>query len=106
MSGASSTPVRILHRSPDALHVFHQYVIRAQRRDELRKFLADRGIGSEIYYPIPLHLQPAFAYLGYKEGHLPEAERAAKDVLALPIFPELTVEEQRRVIGAIAEFYS
>ena len=106
ISGASSTPVHILHRSPDALHVFHQYVIRVQRRDELRKFLADRGIGSEIYYPIPLHLQPAFAYLGYREGDLPEAERAAKDVLALPIFPELTAEEQRRVIAAIAEFYS
>jgi len=106
MSGASSTPVRILHRSPDALHVFHQYVIRVQRRDELRKFLADRAIGSEIYYPIPVHLQPAFAYLGYKEGDLPEAERAAKNVLALPIFPELTVEEQRRVVAAIAEFYS
>jgi dTDP-4-amino-4,6-dideoxygalactose transaminase len=105
-SGASSTPVRILHHSPDALHVFHQYVIRVQRRDELRRFLADRGIGSEVYYPIPVHMQPAFAYLGYKEGDLPEAERAAKDVLALPIFPELTAEEQRRVVAGIAEFYT
>ncbi len=106
ISGASGAPVRILHRSPDAVHVFHQYVLRVQRRDELRKFLADRGIGSEVYYPIPLHLQPAFAYLGYKGGDLPEAERASKDVLALPIFPELTVEEQRRVVAGIAEFYS
>jgi dTDP-4-amino-4,6-dideoxygalactose transaminase len=106
ISGASSTPVRILYCSPDAFHVFHQYVIRVRRRDELRKFLADRGIGSEVYYPIPVHLQPAFAYLGYKEGDLPEAEHAAKDVLALPIFPELTAEEQRRVVAAIAEFYS
>ena len=100
ISSGSSAPVRILHRSPDVLHVFHQYVIRVQRRDELRKFVAGRGIGSEVYYPIPVHLQPAFAYLGYKEGDFPEAERASKDVLALPIFPELTVEEQRRVVAA------
>ena len=106
ISDEPSTPVRALHRSPDALHVFHQYVIRVQRRDELRKFLADRGIGSEVYYPIPVHLQLAFAYLGYKEGDLPETERAAKDVLALPIFPELTAEEQRQVVAGVAEFYS
>jgi len=105
-SGTPISPVRILHRSPNATHVFHQYVIRVQRRDELRKFLADRKIGSEVYYPIPVHLQPAFAYLGYKAGDLPEAESAAKDVLALPIFPELTVEEQRRVVAEIAKFYS
>src|SRR5206468_78255 len=101
VSGAPSTPVHILHCSPYAVHVFHQYVIRVQRRDELRKFLADRGISSEVYYPTPVHLQPAFAYLGYKEGDLPEAERAAKDVLALPIFPELTADEQRRVVTGI-----
>jgi len=101
-----NAPARILHRSPDAVHVFHQYVVRARRRDELRKFLAERGIGTEVYYPIPVHLQPAFAYLGYKEGDLPEAERASKDVLALPMFPELTEEEQERVVAGIAEFYS
>ena len=86
--------------------VFHQYVIRAQRRDELQKFLATRGIASEIYYPIPLHLQPAFSYLGYKEGDLPESERAAREVLALPMFPELTGDEQKLVVAGIAEFYS
>lgn len=99
-------PLRKLASLPDATHVFHQYVVRAWRRDELRTFLAVRNIGSEVYYPIPLHLQPAFSYLGYKRGDLPESERAAKDVLALPIFPELTEEEQKIVVRGIAEFYS
>lgn len=99
-------PVQILKTSPHAFHIFHQYVIRAQRRDELRAFLKSRGIGSEVYYPIPLHLQPAFAYLGYKEGDFPEAERAAKEGLALPMFPELTQDEIEAVVGAIADFYS
>jgi len=98
-------PVRLLARSPQATHVFHQYVIRAQRRDELRKFLADRNIGSEVYYPLPLHLQPAFSYLGLKAGDLPVAEQAAQDVLALPMFPELT-EPDLLVVESIAEFYS
>ena len=102
----SNFPIRMLNTSPHAVHIFHQYVIRAERRDELRGFLKSRGIGSEVYYPIPLHLQPVFAYLGYKEGDLPEAERAAKEVLALPMFPELTHEEIEAVVGAIADFYS
>ena len=87
-------------------HVWHQYVIRAPRRDELRAFLAERQIGSEIYYPLPLHLQPALQSLGYSEGSFPEAERAAREVLALPIFPELREDEQQTVVGAIAEFLS
>jgi dTDP-4-amino-4,6-dideoxygalactose transaminase len=99
------SPVQPLQISPLAFHVFHQYVVRAQRRDQLKRFLAKRGIGSEVYYPIPLHLQPVFAYLGYKEGDLPESERASKEVLALPMFPELREEEQQRVVAAIAEFY-
>ena len=105
-SSPMSAPVRLLSRSPQAKHVFHQYVIRAQRRDQLRQFLTDRKIGTEIYYPIPLHLQPVFAYLGYREGDLPESERAAREVLALPMFPELTDEEQQWVVESIAEFYS
>ena len=100
------SPVKPVKISPHAFHVFHQYVIRAQRRDELRKFLADRNIGTEVYYPIPLHLQPCFAYLGYSAGDLPESERAAAEVLALPIFPELTESEQESVVESIAEFYS
>jgi dTDP-4-amino-4,6-dideoxygalactose transaminase len=105
-SSSSRFPIQILETSPHAFHIFHQYVIRAQRRDELRDFLKSRGIGSEVYYPIPLHLQPVFAYLGYKKGDLPEAEQAAKEALALPMFPELTQEEIESVVGAIAEFYS
>jgi dTDP-4-amino-4,6-dideoxygalactose transaminase len=99
-------PVRLLKRMSQAFHIFHQYVIRVERRDELRAFLTKKNIGSEVYYPVPLHLQQCFAYLGYAEGDLPESERAAKDVLALPIFPELTSEEQATVVSAIAEFYS
>ena len=105
-SAANASPVQPLARSSEATHVFHQYVIRAARRDELRQFLADRKIGSEIYYPLPLHLQPVFSYLGLKEGDLPVAEQASRDVLALPMFPELTEGEIRRVVEAIAEFYS
>jgi dTDP-4-amino-4,6-dideoxygalactose transaminase len=101
-----TAPVRLLSRSPQAKHVFHQYVIRAQRRDELRKFLAERKIGSEIYYPLPLHLQPVFSYLGLKAGDLPVSEQAAREVLALPMFPELTEAEIRLVVESIADFYS
>jgi len=106
ISNQSGAPVRLLARSPQAKHVFHQYVIRAQRRDDLRKFLAERKIGSEIYYPLPLHLQPVFSYLGLKAGDMPIAERAAQEVLALPMFPELTESEIRWVVESIAEFYS
>ena len=91
---------------PGAKHVWHQYVIRAPRRDALREFLTERGIGSEIYYPVPLHRQEALKSLGYTEGDFPEAERAAREVLALPIFPELREDEQQIVVAAIAEFLS
>ncbi len=100
-----SGPIQIPRSVPQAFHVFHQYVVRAYRRDELREFLAARKIETEVYYPIPLHLQPCFVYLGYREGDFPEAERAAKEVLALPMFPELKDEEQRWVVSSIADFY-
>lgn len=89
---------------PGAHHVWHQYVIRTARRDALHEFLASRKIGSEIYYPVPLHMQAALKDLGYREGDFPEAERAAREVLALPIFPELREDEQQTVVNAIAEF--
>lgn len=102
----ASLPVALPATASAAKHIFHQYVIRAHRRDELRDFLQERQIGSEIYYPVPLHFQQCFAYLGYKAGDFPESERASLEVLALPIFPELTEAEQQRVVAAIAEFYS
>ena len=92
--------------TPGNRHVWHQYVIRAARRDELRAFLATRRIGSEVYYPVPLHLQAALKPLGYREGDFPESERAAREVLALPIFPELRDDEQETVVNAIADFFS
>jgi dTDP-4-amino-4,6-dideoxygalactose transaminase len=98
--------VQLLETAPQAHHIFHQYVIRASRRNQLRAFLASRGIGTQVYYPLPLHLQPCFSYLGYREGDLPESERASREVLALPMFPELTAGEQRYVVEGIAEFYS
>jgi dTDP-4-amino-4,6-dideoxygalactose transaminase len=94
------------HETPGAKHAWHQYVIRVARRDELREFLTARGIGSEIFYPIPLHRQEALKGLGYSEGDFPEAERASREVLALPIFPELHEDEQNAVVAAIAEFLS
>ncbi len=100
-----SAPIQLPQTSANAHHVFHQYVIRAYRREELREFLTARKIGTEVYYPVPLHLQSCFVYLGYREGDFPEAERAAKEVLALPMFPELTEEEQRWVVASIADFY-
>jgi dTDP-4-amino-4,6-dideoxygalactose transaminase len=86
-------------------HIYHQFVIRAVARDELKAHLASNEIGSEIYYPVPLHLQECFFYLEHKKGDLPEAERAAAETLALPMYPELSREAQRFVVDKIAEFY-
>ena len=94
------------YTDPRAHHIFHQYVIRAPRRDALRQYLTDRQIGSEIYYPLPLHLQTSLAHLGYTGGDFPDSERAAAEVLALPIYPELREDEQQTVVEAIRTFYA
>ena len=85
-------------------HVFHQYTIRSPRRDALREHLTARSIGNAVYYPVPLHLQPIYASLGYKKGDFPNAEQAASEVISLPMYPELQPEQIQRVIGAVAEF--
>src|SRR6266404_907477 len=87
-------------------HIYHQYVIRSPRRDDLREHLAAREIETAIYYPLALHEQPCFEYLGYKSGDFPEAERAARETLALPIYPEISREAQQYVVNCIAEFFS
>ncbi|UCD28677.1 MAG: DegT/DnrJ/EryC1/StrS family aminotransferase [Planctomycetota bacterium] len=85
-------------------HIYHQYTIRSPKRDKLRAHLNDAGIGSGVYYPIPLHLQPAFIGLGYKRGSMPVAEQASEEVLSLPVFPEMTAEQQDYVIETINQF--
>jgi dTDP-4-amino-4,6-dideoxygalactose transaminase len=90
---------------PCNVSIFNQYTPRVARRDDLQSFLKERGIGTSIYYPLPLHLQPCFAYLGYKAGSCPEAERAAGEVLSLPIYPELTQSQLDEVIASVRAFY-
>lgn len=91
--------------APGATHIFHQYVVRIPKyRDAVMKHLAQHGVGSKVYYPVPLHLQKCFAFLGYHEGAFPEAERAAAETLALPCFPEITVEQQRYVVEVLGKF--
>jgi dTDP-4-amino-4,6-dideoxygalactose transaminase len=86
-------------------HVYNQFVIRAPQRDQLRAYLKEKGVGTEVYYPVPLHLQPCYRDLGYREGAFPQSERAAKETLALPIFAELTADQQEYVVETIKKFY-
>ena len=105
LSPSSERPVVTPIEFPECYHVFHQYTIRVRDRDRLKDYLANEGIGTEIYYPIPLHLQRCFAYLGYKEGELINAERCAAQCLSLPIYPELTPPQQEYVVEKIADFF-
>ena len=86
-------------------HIFHQYVIRVPQRDRLRQFLTEEGIGTDIYYPVPLHLQECYSFLKYRKGDLPNSEKASEEVLALPIYPELTEDQQTLVVERIRAFY-
>ena len=103
-SGAVTTP----YVSPENESIFNQYTLRVAggKRDALQAFLKARGIGTSVYYPLPLHLQPCFAYLGYTNGQCPESERAAKEVLSLPVFPELTRQQLDEVVSSVQAFFS
>ncbi len=98
--------VKLPLETEENLHVYNQFVIRVDRRDDLKSFLAERGIGTEIYYPLPLHLQVCFAGLGYSEGDMPESERASKESLAIPVYPEVGEARQRYVVDMIAAFFN
>jgi dTDP-4-amino-4,6-dideoxygalactose transaminase len=102
----AGTPLRLPRETPDAESVYHLYVVRHAARDRLREYLAARGIGTALHYPVPLHLQKCFADLGYKPGNFPVAERAARECLSLPIYPELSDEQHAFVAAAIGEFTS
>ncbi|MBN1882226.1 MAG: DegT/DnrJ/EryC1/StrS family aminotransferase [Deltaproteobacteria bacterium] len=99
--GPITTPLELADRR----HIYNQFVIRVERRDDLRTFLGDNDIGTEIYYPVPLHLQECYADLGHRAGDLPVSEAAANETLALPIYPELTDDMQRYIVEVIGEFY-
>jgi dTDP-4-amino-4,6-dideoxygalactose transaminase len=98
-------PVRLPTVAPRCTHMYYVYGVRVRERDRLRAYLAEHGVGTDVYYPIPLHLQPCFASLAYHEGDFPEAERAAAEALALPMYPELSEAQQRYVVEQIANFY-
>jgi dTDP-4-amino-4,6-dideoxygalactose transaminase len=105
-SALAGTPVTLPPEPSGAAHTYHQFTIRAPERDRLQAFLAERGIATRIYYPIPLHLQPCFRPLGHRRGEFPVSERLASEVLSLPIFPGITEEQIDRVAAATRDFYS
>lgn len=103
--GLEAAGVVVPVERPGARHIYNQFTLRVPKRDELRVHLKERGIGSEVYYPVPLHRQACFEDLGYGEGAFPESERAAREVLSIPIYPELGADAQAYVVDAIAAFY-
>ncbi|MDH4264599.1 MAG: DegT/DnrJ/EryC1/StrS family aminotransferase [Deltaproteobacteria bacterium] len=105
-AGLQPTLLSLPEIKKDCYHIFNQFVVRTRKRDTLREHLAQEGIGSEVYYPVPLHLQECYRNLGYRVGDLPESERAARETMAIPIYPELTWAQQRKVVQAITDFYS
>jgi len=100
----ATTAVKTPYISPDCVTIYNQYCIRVPRRNELKDYLQENNIGCEIYYPVPMHLQECFGYLGYKRGDLPESEKAANEVLAIPIYPELTDDQKQCVVNCVQEF--
>jgi len=101
----ASAPVRFQSDPADAYHTYHQFVIRVEKRDALRDYLKARDLGCDIYYPVPLHMQPSLSYLGYKPGDFPVSERLALDSLALPVHAELSDAQVELVAKAIQDFY-
>ena len=93
-------------RAAAAVHIYNQYTVRVERRDELKRALDEQGVGNAIYYPVPLHLQECFRDLGYREGDFPHSERACREVLSLPVYGELSPAQQEQVVAAIAAFYA
>jgi dTDP-4-amino-4,6-dideoxygalactose transaminase len=102
---ADLADVRTPYVDPANESIYNQYTLRVEQRDALQAHLKERGIGSAVYYPLPLHLQPCFAYLGYREGQCPEAERASREVLSIPVFPELSQSQLEEVVVAVRAFY-
>ncbi|MFQ6069078.1 MAG: DegT/DnrJ/EryC1/StrS family aminotransferase [Candidatus Aminicenantales bacterium] len=103
--GFITLPQALYKKKVANYHVYHQYVIRARRRDALKDYLEKNGVASAVYYPLPLHLQKCFSFLNYKKGDFPQSEKASEEVLALPIYPELGSDEQEYIISLIYDFY-
>ncbi|HTV76176.1 MAG TPA: DegT/DnrJ/EryC1/StrS family aminotransferase, partial [Candidatus Baltobacteraceae bacterium] len=100
-----NTPLQLPHEADYAESAWHLYVVRHPNRDDLKKYLEDNGVGCALHYPLPLHLQKCYAHLGHKPGDFPVAEKAAREVLSLPIFPELTDVQIRRVAEVVKNFF-